>query len=242
VFKNWNRGRPARNFRIESHRRRQAVVDLALKVSDWANRTARRRCHRSCPWNRSFILRVVTLSLDLRRSPWAPLIAIAGRNRFCSTTTTNLDLLGILPFSEGQPWDLKFSRSGKLLLRRRRPMARNPGAVTLWNVETGEQIATVGKEYDAVLAADISPDQTHYRARRSGPVGEDYSTRFRRTGAQRFKKHTDWITTLAFSPNGEMLASADRNGGMTIWDADNGQELFTTGRSQGRSHFLELAQ
>ena len=42
------------------------------------------------------------------------------------------------------------------------------------------------------------------------------------------KKHTDWVTAVAFSPNGELLASADRNGGVTVWDADNAQEMFTT--------------
>src|SRR2546421_467280 len=41
------------------------------------------------------------------------------------------------------------------------------------------------------------------------------------------KKHTDWINALAFSPSGAFLASGDRNGGITIWDPENGQELFT---------------
>jgi len=34
---------------------------------------------------------------------------------------------------------------------------------------------------------------------------------------------------VAFSPNGQMLATGDRNGGLCIWDPDNGQELFTLG-------------
>src|SRR2546423_4203746 len=41
------------------------------------------------------------------------------------------------------------------------------------------------------------------------------------------KKDTDWVNALAFSPNGALLATADRNGGITIWDPENGQELFT---------------
>jgi hypothetical protein len=44
----------------------------------------------------------------------------------------------------------------------------------------------------------------------------------------KLKKHTDWVTAVAFSPNGEILATADRNGGVVMWDPDNGQELFTT--------------
>ena len=43
----------------------------------------------------------------------------------------------------------------------------------------------------------------------------------------KIKKHTDWVTAVAFSPNGQMVATADRNGGISIWDPENAQELFT---------------
>jgi WD40 repeat protein len=32
---------------------------------------------------------------------------------------------------------------------------------------------------------------------------------------------------VAFSPNGQMLATADRNGGISVWDPDSAQEMFT---------------
>jgi WD40 repeat protein len=167
----------------------------------------------------------------LAASPWAPLAAIAGQKQVLLYNVSNLDLLGILPFTEGQPWDLKFSRSGKLLIAGGGHSAK-AGAVTLWNIETGERIATIGKEYDAVLATDISPDQT--RVALGGPdrLVKIYSTKSGEL-EHKIKKHTDWVTALAFSPNGEMLASADRNGGLTVWDADNGQELFTTAGHKG---------
>ena len=79
----------------------------------------------------------------LAASPWAPLVAVAGQKQILLYNTTNLDLLGILPFSEGQPWELKFSRSGKLLLAGGGHSARS-GSVVLWNVETGERIGTIG--------------------------------------------------------------------------------------------------
>ena len=40
-------------------------------------------------------------------------------------------------------------------------------------------------------------------------------------------KHTDWITALAYSPDGVLLATADRNGGAWIWEADSGNEFHT---------------
>jgi WD40 repeat protein len=162
----------------------------------------------------------------LAASPWAPLLAIAGQKQILLYNTTNLDLLGILPFGEGQPWDLKFSRSGKLLLAGGGLGAKS-GAALLWNVETGERIATIGKEYDAVLAADLSPDQTKLALGGPDRLVKVFSTKSGEL-EHKIKKHTDWVTALAFSPNGEMLASADRNGGLTVWDADNAQELFTT--------------
>ena len=39
------------------------------------------------------------------------------------------------------------------------------------------------------------------------------------------KKHTDWVTALAFSPDGVLLATGDRNGGLYIWEAGTGNEF-----------------
>ena len=33
------------------------------------------------------------------------------------------------------------------------------------------------------------------------------------------KKHTEWITAISYSPDGKYLASADRNGGVEIWES-----------------------
>ena len=159
-------------------------------------------------------------------SPWAPLVALAGQKQILLYNTTSLDLLGILPFAEGQPWDLKFSRSGKLLLAAGGHGAKS-GRVVLWNIENGERVTTLGEEYDSVLAADISPDQSRVALGGPSRLVKIHSTK---TGEveHKMKKHTDWVTAVAFSPNGEWLATGDRNGGVVIWDADNGQELFTT--------------
>jgi hypothetical protein len=167
----------------------------------------------------------------LAASPWAPLVAVAGQKQILLYNTTNLSLLGILPFSEGQPWDLKFSRSGKLLVAGGGHGAKS-GKVIVWNIETGERVTALGNEYDTVLAADISPDQAHVALGGPDRLVKILSTR---TGEleHKLKKHTDWVTALAFSPNGEMLATADRNGGVTVWDADSGQELFTTPGHKG---------
>jgi hypothetical protein len=163
--------------------------------------------------------------LGLASSPWAPLVAIASQKQVLVYQSETFELLGILPFNEGQPVDLKFSRNGSLLLAGG-GWGGKSGRVVVWNVVTGERLMIMGGEYDTVLAADLRPDQTQIALGGPGRLVKIYSTK---TGEllHKKKKHTDWINAIAFSPNGAFLASGDRNGGITIWDPDNGQELFT---------------
>jgi WD40 repeat protein len=163
--------------------------------------------------------------LGLAASPWAPLVAAAGQKQVLLFDTSNHQLQGILPFTEGEPVDLKFSHNGKLLLAAGGNGAKS-GRVVVWDVVTGERMMTIGHEFDTVLAADIRPDQSIVALGGPGRLVKLYSTK---TGEllHEIKKHTDWVTALAFSPNGQVLASADRNGGISLWDPDSAQELFT---------------
>jgi len=231
VFKNWIAGGLLETSGSKAIVAAKPTVDLTLKVADLDKPDGPPPMPNELPIEPVIhTARSYEIS-GLAASPWAPLVAIAGQKQILLYNTTNLDLLGILPFTEGQPWDLKFSRSGKLLLAGGGHGAKS-GAVSLWNVETGARITTIGKEYDVVLAADLSPDQTHVALGGPDRLVKIYSTKSGEL-EHKIKKHTDWVTALAFSPNGEMLASADRNGGLTVWDADNGQELFTTAGHKG---------
>jgi len=166
-----------------------------------------------------------TAITGLAASPWAPLIAVAGQKEVLLFHSDTLELLGILPFAEGQPVDLKFSHSGKLLLASGGRAAKS-GRVVVWNVVTGEHLMTLGDEYDTVLAADLRPDQSQVALGGPSRLVKIVSLK---TGEvqHKIKKHTDWVMAVAFSPNGQMLASADRNGSISVWDPDSAQELFT---------------
>ena len=167
----------------------------------------------------------LTALTGLAHSPWAPLLALAGEKQVLLYNTDTLELLGIFPFTEGFPVDLKFSRNGKLLVAGGGRGGKS-GRVLVWDVTTGERLMTIGDEYDTVLGADISADQTQIALGGPGRLVKIYSTK---TGEllHKKKKHTDWVTAVAFSPNGELLATADRNGSISIWDPDNGQEIHT---------------
>ena len=162
----------------------------------------------------------------LARSPWAPLVAVAGQKQVLLYQTETLELLGVLPFTEGQPCDLKFSPSGKLLVAGGGHAGKS-GRVLVWDVTSGDRVMTIGDEYDSVLASDISADQTRIALGGPGRLVKIYSTK---TGEleHKIKKHTDWVTALGFSPDGRLLASGDRNGGLYVWEASSGEELHNT--------------
>ncbi|MDF1738597.1 MAG: hypothetical protein P1U86_05520 [Verrucomicrobiales bacterium] len=158
--------------------------------------------------------------LAMDTSAWAPLVAVADQEQVKLINTETGDLLGRLPFPEGVPNVIRFSRDGSVLMvAGGRPV--ESGKVVLYDVKSGERLTSVGDEVDAVLAADLSPNQKLIALGGSGKVVKVYSTV---DGALQYKleKHTDWITSLAFSPDGKTLASADRAGGLHLWNAESG--------------------
>jgi hypothetical protein len=164
--------------------------------------------------------------LALAASPWAPLLAVGGQKQVILYHADTGDLLGVLPFEHGQINSLKFSRNAKLLLA-----AGGRGGATgkavLFNVETGEKVTEVGSaETDAILSADISPDQTLIAVGTPTKMIRLYNTADGSV-ANSIKKHTDWVTSVEFSPDGVLLATGDRNGGLFVWEANTAREFHT---------------
>lgn len=158
-------------------------------------------------------------------SPWAPVAAVGGQKQVILYNTDTLQPLGVLPFPEGFPDVVHFSRNGLVLLAGGGQGGKS-GKVALWDIKTGERIATIGNEFDQALAADLSPDQQFVAL--GGPLKllKIYSTKDGKL-VQSIKKHTDWVTAIAFSADGKYLASADRSGGITIWETGTWKEFNT---------------
>ncbi|MBI3837094.1 MAG: hypothetical protein HY288_04065 [Planctomycetia bacterium] len=158
----------------------------------------------------------------LAGSPWAPLVAVAGQKQIALYNSDTAKLLGVLPFPEGIPHVLKFSRSGSLLLAGGGQGAK-AGTVIVFDVKTGKRVFEVGDELDIVLAADINEDHTRIALGGPGRVVRVFSTA---DGSlvQEIRKHTEWIYALEFSPDGVLLATADRAGGMFVWEAETARE------------------
>ena len=161
----------------------------------------------------------------LAASPWAPLLAVAGPDCIKLIHSENKQLLGILPFPEGIPFVLRFSRDGAVLLA----AGGNPvqsGKVALFDVKTGKRIATYGDETDVVLAADFSSDGQFVALGGPGKVVKVFHAKDGKL-AYKIAKHTDWITSLEFSPDGTKLATGDRAGGIHVWDSATGGIAFS---------------
>ncbi|HEY2911139.1 MAG TPA: c-type cytochrome domain-containing protein, partial [Gemmataceae bacterium] len=163
--------------------------------------------------------------LALAASPWAPLVAIGGQHQIILYNTDTAQVVGILPFTHGQINSIKFSRNAQFVLVAGGRGGQS-GKAVLYKVETGEKIIEVGIESDAILAADISADQTQIAVGSPSRLIRIYSTT---DGSviREIKKHTDWVTAVEYSPDGVLLATGDRNGGLFVWEAFTGREFFS---------------
>ena len=231
TFKKWVTGGLLETSGSKALAAAKPTVDLTLKVSDAGKPDGPPPMPEHPLLDPVVHSRTAGVATGLAISPWAPLVAMTSQRQVLLFNLETLDLAGVIPFAEGQPADVKFSRSGKILIIGGGHGGKS-GRVTLWNVVTAEKITTFGDEYDTILAADLSPDQSKVALGGPGRLIKIHATS---NGAvlQKIKKHTDWVTTLAFSPNGEMLATADRNGGISVWDPDNAQEIHTLAGHKG---------
>ena len=169
--------------------------------------------------------RTTNALVALAASPWAPLVAVGGQKQIILYNTETLAPLGVLPFPEGFPAIVRFSRNGKLLMTGG-GLGGKTGKVVLWDIATGERIGTVGNEVDAVLGADLSPDQQHVALGGPTRILKIYSTKDGKL-EHSIKKHTDWVTAVAYSPDGRYFASADRAGGVVVWESGTAKEFNT---------------
>jgi WD40 repeat protein len=160
----------------------------------------------------------------LAASPWAPVVAVAGVKQVLLYNSDNAELLGVLPFPEGQAHVLKFSRSGTLLMAGG-GRAGLLGKVVVFDVKTGKRVAEVGDELDVVLAADINDNHTMIALGGPRKVVRVYAVK---DGSllHEVKKHTDWITAIEFSPDGVLLATGDRSSGLFVWESETAREYL----------------
>ena len=164
-------------------------------------------------------------------SPWTSLLAVAGQKQVLLYDTDSHELAGVLPYAEGHARSLKFSANGSLLILGGGRGGKSGHAV-VWDVRTGRRVTEVGKEFDQVMSADITPD---HRKIAFGTNTKKVKCFDVASGEELYviAKHTEWITGADFSPDGVLLATSDRNGNVFVWEADNGGEFYNLGQHKG---------
>lgn len=172
-----------------------------------------------------------TSVVAMAASPWAGLVALASPHQILLYDTDTQLLAGVLPYKEGDARSLRFSASGALLVMGGGKGGKNGHAI-VWDVKSGKRVAEVGKESDAVMSADISPDHSKVVIGTPSKKVKCYDLS---TGEELYVigKHTEWVLATDFSPDGILLATADRNGNVFVWEAENGGEFFLLGQHRG---------
>lgn len=150
-------------------------------------------------------------------------MAVGGHREVLLYDLETFQVLGALPFPEGEVYTLTFSVNGEVLVAGGGEVGKS-GITVAWNVRKAERMGTYGEGYDTILAADISPDHAMVAVGGPSKSVRVFSTR---DGTLLYKldSHTDWIYAIRFSPDGELLATADRAGGLNLWQAANGRPV-----------------
>jgi WD40 repeat protein/serine/threonine protein kinase len=122
--------------------------------------------------------------------------------------------------------------------------AGGEGVVRLWDVlHSGEPVTLRGRggEYPSDLS--FSPDGQHlyyFSGFSHGGTPEGIKGWDWRSAKQvlAFPGSAGWLTGMAMSPDGKCIASADKNGNITLWDASSGRRLHRWAARTGPIHSL----
>ncbi len=158
-------------------------------------------------------------------SPARPLAAASWHKQVLIYDVGSRQILGSLPFPEGDVFALEFSRDGRWLLAAG-GLGAESGKAVLFDTKTWARLAALGDEFDTVLAADLSPDGSRVALGGPGRIVKVLANP-RGDALHTFRKPTDWVTAASFSPDGLLVAAGDRFGGLFLWEVRTGKEFLS---------------
>lgn len=158
-------------------------------------------------------------------SPDSSVIAVGSQLQILLFDGQSGQFQGSLAYPEGEVFQLTFSDDGSTLAAGGGTAAES-GNVVLWSTKSWQRTQVVGDSYDVVYGCDVTADGRLVlyggpdRILRIADTQSGYITGV-------IKKHTDWVMAAAFSPEGFIFTTADRDGNAYVFETESRQLLHT---------------
>jgi WD40 repeat protein/transcriptional regulator with XRE-family HTH domain len=143
-------------------------------------------------------------------------------------------------------WTLAFSPNGNLLAS-----GGNEGNIKLWDIRSGQCFQTLQGHRGNIWALAFSPDGSRlvsgsldrtvklWKIKRSSAKYRNYEEEDEDSNCLiTLEGHGGWVFSVAFSPDGKLLASGCAGGEVKLWEASTGEPLETF--KLGNSHIYLL--
>ena len=170
-------------------------------------------------------------------SPSGKWAALGGQLQVLIFDLQTFQLAGVLPYPEGEVKVIRFDQNGKFVFAGG-GVAAESGIVVGWQLSTGQRVLEIGDEFDTVLALDVSPDDSSILIGGPGRTLKLIDIDSGKTKST-ITKHTDWVLSASFNPEGLIFTSADRAGNVFVWESDSGADLHTLRGHRGAVNCIE---
>lgn len=171
----------------------------------------------------------------LARSPRAALLAMPGHGQVL-LLDRGLARLGVLPGAHPTVATVAFAGDGSLLAVGCGEAGRR-GRAVVHDVRTGRALGEVGSERDLPLALALHRGDDGRVMVALGGAGRRARVHALADGEVLLEgKHDDFVLGLSFSPDGALLAAADRAGAVVLWELDGGRQGALLRGHEGAVH------
>jgi WD40 repeat protein len=159
-------------------------------------------------------------SVDI--TPDAAFVATGSRDRTARTWTTSGRLVGVMAGHTDAVRKALFARNGLIVVT-----AGDDGTIRFWDAGTAPDLVEARVRSPSPPKLETSSRDGRRSARADGSI-----VRLTGDGTAELVGHSDRVTSVAFSPDGNRLVSASRDNDAILWDARNGKLLRVL-----RAHF-----